>query len=121
MTESKRRLIALETVEEVMVVSFLESKIVTEENIQDLGIELYALVENEGHRLMALDFENVQYLSSAALGRLINLKKKVTQAGGKLRLFGVNPDLMEVFRITHLDTVFEIRPDRTKALEGMTA
>ena len=119
MTNSTRRLLRLEEVEGVLVVSFLESKIVTEENIQDMGDELYSLVETEGHRQLLLDFENVQYLSSAALGRLINLKKKVTQNSGRLRLYGVHPDLMEVFRITHLDTVFEIRSDRASALEGM--
>lgn len=119
MTDSTRRLLRLEEVEGVLVVSFLESKIVTEENIQDMGDELYALVEKEGRTRLLLDFGNVQYLSSAALGRLINLKKKVAAASGQLRLFGVHPDLMEVFRITHLDTVFEIKPDRAKALEGM--
>ncbi|HEU5115684.1 MAG TPA: STAS domain-containing protein [Isosphaeraceae bacterium] len=120
MTESTRRLLRLEEFEGVLVVSFLESKIVTEENIQDMGDELYALVEQDGQNRLLLDFENVHYLSSAALGRLINLKKKVTAANGRLRIFGVHPDIMEVLRITHLDTVFDIQPDRETALQGMS-
>lgn len=120
MTDSTGRLLHLEEVEGVLVVSFLESNIITEEHIQEMGEELYRLVEVDGHRRLVLDFGNVHYLSSAALGRLINLKKKVTAAQGRLRFFAVHPDLMEVFRITHLDTVFDIQTDRAAALDGMS-
>jgi anti-anti-sigma factor len=57
---------------------------------------------------LVLDFSDVQYLSSADLGKLINLKKKVGAVRGKVRLRGIHPDLLEVFRITRLDQVFEI-------------
>ncbi len=77
MSQGPRRHLRLENVDGVTVVSFVESKIVTEENIQEVGDQLYSLVEDEGHKNLLLNFGNVQYLSSAALGKLINLKKKV--------------------------------------------
>ena len=80
----------------------------TEEQIQEVGEQLYSLVEDEGHKSLLLNFGNVQYLSSAALGKLINLKKKVSAVKGKLKLCCIHPDLLEVFRITRLDQVFEI-------------
>ena len=77
-------------------------------NIQEVGEQLYSLVETEGHKQILLNFGNVQYLSSAALGKLIQMKKKVGVAKGKLMLCCIHPDLLEVFRITRLDQVFEI-------------
>ncbi len=57
---------------------------------------------------LVLDFSEVQYLSSPALGKLINLKKQVRSVGRQLILRHVNPDLLEVFRITRLDQVFDL-------------
>ena len=52
-----------------------------------------------------------------ALGKLINLKKKVAAVKGKLKLCCIHPDLLEVFRITRLDQVFEIYPEEQSALD----
>jgi len=112
-----RQHLRLETIDGVTVVSFVDTKIVTEENIQEVGDQLYSLVEDEGHTQLLLNFGNVQYLSSAALGKLINLKKKVGAAKGKLKLCCIHPDLLEVFRITRLDQVFEIYDQEQKALD----
>ena len=117
MSQGPRRHLRLENVDGVTVVSFVESKIVTEENIQEVGDQLYSLVEDEGHKSLLLNFGNVQYLSSAALGKLINLKKKVAAVKGKLKLCCIHPDLLEVFRITRLDQVFEIYAEEQAALD----
>ena len=117
MSQGPRRHLRLENVDGVTVVSFVESKIVTEENIQEVGDQLYSLVEDDGFKQLLLNFGNVQYLSSAALGKLINLKKKVGAVKGKLKLCCIHPDLLEVFRITRLDQVFEIYADEQAALD----
>jgi anti-sigma B factor antagonist len=117
MPDPSRRHLRLETIDGVTVVSFVDTKIVTEENIQEVGDQLYSLVENEGHRQLLLNFGNVQYLSSAALGKLINLKKKVSAVKGQLKLCCIHPDLKEVFNITRLDQVFEIYNEEQAALD----
>jgi anti-sigma B factor antagonist len=63
--------------------------------------------EKIGIRLV-LDLSYVQYLSSAVLGKLINLKKKVTAMKGKLKIENLHPDLLEIVRITRLDQAFDI-------------
>jgi anti-sigma B factor antagonist len=117
MSQAPRRHLRLENVDGVTVVSFVDTKIVTDENIQEVGDQLYSLVEDEGHKELLLNFGNVQYLSSAALGKLINLKKKVGAVKGKLKLCCIHPDLLEVFRITRLDQVFEIHAEEQAALD----
>jgi len=62
-----------------------------------------------GTRLV-IDLSDVEYLTSSDLGKLINLKKKLTSRGVRLRLQHVHPDLMDVFRLTRLDNVFSLEP-----------
>ena len=118
MSQGPRRHLRLENVDGVTVVSFVESKIVTEENIQEVGDELYKLVEDDGHKSLLLNFGNVQYLSSAALGKLITLNKKVQGASGKLVLCNIDANIREVFEITRLDKLFVIKGDEQDGLQA---
>jgi anti-sigma B factor antagonist len=59
---------------------------------------------------MVIDLGGVEYLASSVLGKLINLKKRLGAGGGRLSLQHVHPDLVEVFRITRLDRVFDLEP-----------
>jgi anti-sigma B factor antagonist len=73
--------------------------------------DLDTLIEKSSEKRwvrLVLDLSAVHYLSSAALAKLINLKKKLVGERGKLKIENVHPDLLEVFRITGLDKVFDI-------------
>ena len=59
---------------------------------------------------LVIDLSNVPYLASPVLSKLINLKKQLRVGGGRLGLQHVHPDLVEVFRITRLDRVFDLEP-----------
>ena len=50
----------------VTIVTFNDSKIIDEAEIQEFGQELYDLVEREGRKKIILNFGNVEFLSSAA-------------------------------------------------------
>ncbi len=117
MSQPPRRRLRLETIDGVSVVSFVDKQLITDESIQEVGDQLYSLVEKEGHKQILLNFGDVQFLSSQALGKLINLKKKVNAAKGKLKLCSIRPDLLEVFKITRLDQVFEIYEEEQQALD----
>ena len=54
----------------------------------------------------------------AALGKLITMDKKVKAAKGKLRLCCIRPEIYEVFEITRLNKIFDIRGTQEQALEG---
>jgi anti-sigma B factor antagonist len=75
-------------------------------------------VDEEGWRKILLNFGNVEYLSSAALGKLITLNKKLGQAGGKLILCNIDPQIHEVFEITKLDKFFKIMKEEQAALQA---
>jgi anti-anti-sigma factor len=100
----------------VTVIRFANSKIVDEAEIQELGSELFSLVEQESRESLLLNFEDVKFLSSAALGKLIKLDKIVKSNGGELKLANIRPEILEVFAITRLDKLFDIKGSESEAL-----
>lgn len=115
-TRSDRR-IDIEEISGVTVARLLEKKILDEANIEALGQELFALVDKDGRKKIILDFSLVEYLSSAALGKLITMNKKVTTASGKVILCNIQKDILDVFKITKLDKVLTLCSNLDAALE----
>ena len=113
---SKIQRLKVEQVDGVTVVNFLDKRILDEPTIQAIADQLFSLVDDSGKRELLLNFSNVEYLSSAALGKLINLHKKLTGVQGKLAMCNVIPQIYEVFSITKLDKIFKIFPDQDAAM-----
>ncbi len=102
-------------VDGVSIVEFADRKILDELCIIEIQEELTELLESRTSGHLLLSFKNVEHLSSAALGMLITLKKKVESDQGKLKLSDINPQIYEVFKITRLNKVFDIHPSAEKA------
>jgi anti-anti-sigma factor len=110
------RRLTVSEVGDVTVVRFVDRKILDELNIQELGQELFQLVEEDNKTRLLLNFQQVEFLSSAALGKLITLDKKVKAHGGKMKLSNIRPEIYEVFAITKLNKLFDIKEDEADAL-----
>jgi anti-sigma B factor antagonist len=115
MSKSDRR-IDIEEINGVTVARLLEKKILDEANIDALGQEMFALVDKDGRKKIILDFTLVEYLSSAALGKLITMHKKTGTAGGKLALCSIQKDILDVFKITQLNKVLTLCTDLDDAI-----
>jgi len=108
-SQPRRRRLEVEDIGEVTVVNFTDKKILD---------ELFSLVDDLGRRKLLLNFSNVEYLSSAALGKFITLNKKVNAAGGRLILCNIDPQIYEVFEITKLNKLFNIQKEEQAALQA---
>ena len=115
-SQPRRRRLEVEDIGDITVVNFVDKKILDEQNIQVIGEQLFSLVDELGRRKVLLNFKNVEFLSSAALGKLITLNRKLQSAGGKLVLCEIDPQIYEVFEITKLNKLFKILPTRADAL-----
>ena len=89
---TNRNRIDVSDVGEVSVVQFRDRKILDESNIQEMGRELFELVEQKRAKIL-LNFMNVEFLSSAALGKLITLDKKMKAAKGQLKLSNIRTEI----------------------------
>jgi len=117
-SQPRRRRLEVEDIGDVTVVNFVDRKILDEQNIQKIGEDLFGLVDDQGRTKILLNFGNVEYLSSAALGKFITLNKKVQAAGGKLILCNIDAQIYEVFQITRLDRLFNIQKEEQAALQA---
>ena len=119
MSEQRRRRLEVEDHDpDITVVNFIDRKILDEQNIQKIGEDLFSLVDELGRKKILLNFSNVEYLSSAALGKFITLNKKVGASGGKLVMCNINDEIFEVFEITKLNRLFNIQKDEQTALQA---
>ncbi len=111
-----RQRITVEDVGDVAVVQFVDKKILDEQNIQMIGDDLFRLVDELGRRKLLLNFSNVDFMSSAALGKLIRLHQRLAQVGGKLILCSISKEILQVFTLTKLDKMLKIVKDEQTGL-----
>jgi len=72
--------------------------------------ELMRQETDNGHDLIILDMQQVQFVDSSGLGAIV-ASMKALGAGRKLVLAGMTPTVDKVFRLTRMDSVFSIFQD----------
>jgi anti-anti-sigma factor len=93
---------------DVTIVKLADDKILDEGHIRKLKELIEPAIEKNKDSQMLLDFVNVKSMTSAMLGLLVRIQKKVSERGGQLKLCNVDPSIRKVFEITQLTKVFDI-------------
>ena len=62
---------------------------------------------------LMLNFELVEAVSSKVFSELVRIRQAVREMGGIVRVCGVIPSIFELFVLTKLDQVFDVRADET--------
>lgn len=110
------RHVTTEWADDVLILRFLAAKISEATNADEVGDELDDLLANPQLTRVLLDLDGVEFLSSAALNRLILMDQKLRPRGGKVKICSARPEITEVLQITRLDTLFELHPDVASGL-----
>lgn len=95
------------TNDDIWIVLFKQSSIGSMGEIEKIADALRKLISAQQPAKMIIDFSNVRFFSSQMLGLLVDLWRRMKDTGGKLLICGINPQLIRVFRITHLDKLFD--------------
>ena len=64
-----------------------------------------------------LDLSRLDYMGSASLGLMVNVRQQIKQAGGRLVLCGMSPRLIQIFRTCCMEQLFKIARTRDEAIE----
>lgn len=105
---------------DITIIEFVDRNILDEANIAQISDEICTVVEAEPQPRVLISFANVDHLSSAALGALITIHNNISNRDGQLRLADINDQIIEVFKITRLDHLFQICPGTPEALESFS-
>jgi anti-sigma B factor antagonist len=101
--------------DDILTIRILEERLVDPEQLKRLFEDLHALLGKSEERQVILDFAAVKFMASAMLGKLVAFQKKCEEFRAKLKLCSVSPDILEVFKITKLNKVFDIQADEAAA------
>jgi anti-anti-sigma factor len=64
---------------------------------------------------LVIDLSRVEFCDSSGLSALLIAERKMREAGGTVRLAGVNKKVLALIRISHLDRAFKISETNGKA------
>ena len=106
----------LEERDDLLIVGFKMRMLNDEENIEQLGQELFALVEQYNRMKIALDMSNVDYLTSSVIGKLITLHRKLHRSQGKMALFGLNDGVKSILGTSKLLSYFTVADGKEAAV-----
>lgn len=85
---------------------------------QEFGADAFALLERDGHKKILLDLGPVRYMSSTGFAVLVNLAKRIRDAGGKLKICNIHPDVEVGANIIGLGRIVETYADESEALQS---
>jgi anti-sigma B factor antagonist len=91
------------------------SSVLSAVNVAEFGNEVLGYIREHPKLNLLINFEHVDYLSSAVLTELLRINKAIQEAGGHLQLCAVSPVIREIFEITNLDRIFVLSGDPVDA------
>jgi anti-anti-sigma factor len=106
--------------DDILTIRIQDERLVEPEQLKRLFEDLHALLGKSDEQQVILDFANVKFMASAMLGKLVALQKKCEEYRAKLKLCNVAPDILEVFKITKLNKVFDIQSDEATARKSFS-
>ena len=65
---------------------------------------------------LVVDLGHVMVLTSAGIGTLVRLHKRMEERKGRLAVCSLNEELTELFKLTRIDRLFLLADDRDSAL-----
>src|SRR5436305_8237727 len=83
-----------------------------------LGCQLAKIVDKHSRGNLRLDFRHVEFLTSADIGRLVRLWKKLKDDGRRLAFHNVKPLVYQVFQVIRVNKLMEIRDKCPKSGKG---
>ena len=74
--------------------------------------------ESAGGERWVLDLRQVEYVGSALLGLLVNLRQRIKSAGGRLVLCGLSDQVTKALQTCSLHSLFSITSNRADAVKS---
>ena len=110
--------LVISQIQGLTIVSFRNVSILDGRAVEQIGEELYVLIDEQARRKVLLDFRQVKFLSSTMLGILIAMHKKALAIKGKVVICGLRPKLYEVFKMMKLQKVLQFADNEEEAMKA---
>lgn len=107
--------ISMKDVDDIKVVQF-DGKL-DSNNSKEAEASLNDLL-SQNVRKVLIDFEKLDYTSSAGLRVLLSTAKQLKSVGGELRLCSLNETVQEIFDMSGFSSILSVFSSESEAIEG---
>jgi anti-anti-sigma factor len=90
-----------------------------EDNLEEFGVDLTALLEKLSLSQVVIDLNRVKYITSAAIGRLIAFHRRVHRDKGTLVLCDLTSTVRDILQASQLLSYFKVAEGRSAAVALM--
>ena len=105
---------------DIAIVTFAMSHISDEDNIEELGHDLFALVDQHGCRKLVLNMSSVEYVTSSVIGKIITLHRKLHRSEGQLIISNLTQGVHDVLHASRLLGYFVVTPTESDAITTLS-
>jgi|SRR5579871_4891717 len=88
-------------------------------NGREIEAYFHNMLQNDNPRHVILDLARMEYAGSSFLGTMMFWREAMVNQGGALVLYGLQPHVASVLRISGLDRILKICPDQDAALASL--
>jgi anti-anti-sigma factor len=107
-----------ETEPKVVVIEFLNPTIADPGHARELGQQLRSLIRPDLPRQYVIDFKKVRSLGSTSFGEIASFVRDVRQAGGQVKVCGLDPMVRLGATLIGLDDQAEFAESRQAAIDA---
>jgi anti-anti-sigma factor len=86
-------------------------------NASLLSEKISELINQEGIQTIALNLENVSWLTSSGIGTLLNIRKHLNKNDGELCIYNINPQVLDSIKVLMIDRILPVFHDEAAAVE----
>lgn len=111
----------VEQIDDCTVITFVSTTLSEDDNLEQLVHDLSTLVDQYSVRQLVVNLAKVEYMTSAVLGKLITLHRRMHRKDGRLAICGTRNVVDDVFRTSRLNEYFTMAPDVPSAVACLAA
>lgn len=105
----------------VLIVTLDDPAAVNDAMASELRQPLYQAVLDRPEARVAVDLGPIDYLSSSGVALLVGIKRRIDQVAGRLVLYGVHVEVLDLLRSMRLAALFRFVDDEAEALEALSS
>lgn len=102
--------------EDAVLVRFRDERLTDDDNIEQIGHELFSLIDQYHCRKVILDLTGLKMMTSSVLGKMITMHRKLHREDGKLVVCNIGDYVSEILKTSRLHDYFNLASDDAAAL-----
>jgi anti-anti-sigma factor len=101
----------------IVLAKVMKERLLDPPVIASLSEALLAECDRTARLSLVIDMADVGYLSSAMIGKLVAVYKSAKAGKGRVAVAGLKAPLMQMFKVTQLDKLFDFAPDAEQIIQ----